>query len=48
MKDRPKDRLMWWVAGAFALMLGAWTVLFIVAAKHRVAEVPIVTQTPVH
>lgn len=35
--------LMWWVAGAFALLLTAWSAFFYVASRHRVPEVPLAT-----
>jgi hypothetical protein len=34
-------RLWLWVLAAFALQFAAWTVWFAVAAKHKVAEVPL-------
>ena len=42
MKTQARDHLMWWVAGAFALLLTAWTTFFVIAAHNRVPEVPIV------
>lgn len=40
--DRP-SRLWLWVVAAFALQAAAWTTWFILAAHHRVAEVPLET-----
>jgi len=34
------DRQLWlWVVAAFALLFGAWTVMFTVASRHRIPEV---------
>jgi hypothetical protein len=41
MKTKSTGMLWWWVAGAFALLLTAWTAMFIVAAHHPVREVPL-------
>ena len=38
---RGRGRLLLWVLGAFAVQLAAWTAWFIIAAQHRVAEVPL-------
>ncbi len=50
MKTTAKnERLTWlwvWVAGAFLVMLAAWTVMFTLAAKNHVEEVPVVTRMP--
>ena len=43
----PKGRSGWlwvWVGGAFGVMLAAWAVLFTLASKHRVEDVPVITQ----
>ena len=34
------------LAGAFVLQLGAWTAWFVIASRHKVAEVPLATATP--
>ncbi len=36
-----KDRLLWWVAGAFALLITAWATFFVIASRQHVAEVPL-------
>lgn len=44
------DRSPWlwvWVAGAFLVMFIAWAVMFNIASKNRVAEVPLATH-PAH
>jgi len=33
--------LLWLAAGAFAVLLGAWTVLIIIAHRHPVPTVPV-------
>jgi len=38
------SRLWLWVVAAFALQAAAWTTWFILAAQHRVAEVPLETR----
>jgi len=38
-----RSRLWLWFVAAFVLQLGAWTAWFVVAAKHKVAEVPLAT-----
>ena len=46
-KNAETDRLTWlwvWVGGAFLLMFAAWAVLFTLAAKNHVEDVPLVTQ----
>ncbi|MGC4074244.1 MAG: hypothetical protein QM760_17375 [Nibricoccus sp.] len=41
------DRKLWLgVSLGFCLLLGAWTILFVVAANNRVAEVPLAHKTP--
>jgi hypothetical protein len=40
LTPRP-SRLWLWVVAAFALQAAAWTTWFILAAHHRVAEVPL-------
>lgn len=42
---KPNNAILWWALLGFALMLSAWTVLFVVASHHRVAEVPLATQS---
>lgn len=42
---RPRNHVLWFAAGAFSLLIAAWTAFFIVAAHHRVPEVP-VAHTP--
>lgn len=44
MIQRKNNAVLWMAAFGFALLLGAWTVLFVVASHHRVPEVPVVTQ----
>lgn len=45
MKTKSKNgRLMWWVAAAFALLLTAWTAMFVAASQTPVASVPLVTR----
>jgi hypothetical protein len=36
---------MWWVGGAFAVLIGAWTTFFVIASNNRVQEVPLATRT---
>lgn len=38
-----KSRLWLWFVAAALLQLGAWTAWFIIAANHRVQEVPLAT-----
>lgn len=46
MKPR-SDRSLWLGVGlAFALLLGAWALLFTIAAEHPVESVPLATATP--
>jgi hypothetical protein len=43
--DRPARRgnaLLWLAGGAFAVLLGAWTLLALIAWRHPVAPVPVV------
>lgn len=35
------NRLLWIVAGAFALLLAAWAAFLVIAGRHPVAPVPI-------
>lgn len=37
-----RSRLWWWFVAAFLLQAAAWIVWFMIAAEHRVAEVPVV------
>ena len=46
VKKNAKPWLWVWVGGAFLVMLAAWAVMFTVAAKNRVEDVPVVTQPP--
>ncbi len=46
MKTKTDNRVLWWAAFAFALLISAWTALFTIAAHHRVAETPLVTSPP--
>lgn len=39
---RPSRLWLWFVA-AFVLQLGAWTAWFVIAAQHKVKEVPLAT-----
>lgn len=41
MNKEPPDRLMWWVGGAFAVLVAAWVTFFVIAANNRVPEVPL-------
>lgn len=41
---KPSNAILWWAMLGFALMFSAWTVLFVVAAHHRIAEVPLPIQ----
>lgn len=42
--SEPKpSRLWWWFVAAFILQVLAWTAWLVIAAKNRVAEVPLVT-----
>ncbi len=36
-------RLWWWVMLAFALQIAAWTAWFVIARRHPVQEVPVVS-----
>lgn len=36
------SRLTLWVLLAFVVQAGAWTAWFVIAARHKVAEVPLV------
>lgn len=36
------SRLWLWVVAAFVIQAAMWTALFIIAAHHKVAEVPLV------
>lgn len=44
MKKASGDRLLWLAAGAFAVLLAAWTVFFVIARNHPVASVPLTTE----
>ncbi|HTQ31099.1 MAG TPA: hypothetical protein VMI53_07805 [Opitutaceae bacterium] len=46
MKKASNDRLLLWAGLAFALQLGLWVALFIVASRHPVAEVPLAAAPP--
>lgn len=41
--DRKKSRLLVWVVLAFLIQAIAWTAWFTIAARHKVAEVPLQT-----
>jgi hypothetical protein len=41
-KNKP-SRLWWWFVAAFVVQAAAWTAWFIIAAHHRVQEVPFAT-----
>lgn len=44
VKDRSgRSRLWWWFVAAFLIQAVAWIVWFVIAAQHRVAEVPLAT-----
>lgn len=40
---KQNNTVLWWAALGFTLLLSAWTVFFVVATQHRVAEVPLAT-----
>jgi len=45
-KSIKNDRLTWlwvWVGGAFLVMLAAWAVMFTVASRNHVQDVPLAT-----
>jgi len=44
MITKKHSGLWLWVGLAFGLMLAAWTTFFVIAAQHKVEEVPL--QTP--
>lgn len=37
------SRLWWWFVLAFVLQAAAWTTWFVIASRHRVEEVPLIT-----
>ena len=42
---RAKPSRLWlWFVGAFLLQLVMWSVWFVIASQHRVAEVPLATK----
>lgn len=44
----PRRSYLWlWFVAAFLIQAGAWTTWFIIAGKHRVEEVPLVSFEPV-
>lgn len=43
----PRSYLWLWFVGAFLIQAGAWTAWFIIAGKHQVEEVPLVSFEPV-
>jgi hypothetical protein len=36
-----RNPLLWWVGGAFAVLILAWAVFFVIASRHKVEEVPL-------
>ena len=44
MVIKEHNGLWLWVGLAFGLMLAAWTTFFVIAAQHKVEEVPLQTQ----
>ncbi len=44
MKKASGGKLLFWAGVAFALQIALWTALFVLAARHPVAEVPLATQ----
>jgi hypothetical protein len=47
-KKRARRSYLWlWFVGAFLIQAGAWTAWFIIAGKHPVEEVPLVSSEPV-
>lgn len=43
MKENTGSRIWWWFVGACVLQLVVWTAWFIIAAHHKVEEVPLAT-----
>jgi hypothetical protein len=43
MKNKTVPSLFWGVAFGFGCLLAAWTAFFVVAARHRVPDVPLAT-----
>jgi hypothetical protein len=41
MKNNGKNTPLWWAAFGFALLVSVWFIFFVVAAHHRVADVPL-------
>jgi hypothetical protein len=41
-KPRRNSQLLWWALAAFAVQLAVWSIWFVIAARHPVAEVPVV------
>lgn len=39
-----RSRIWWWVVVAFLVQIAAWTAWFIIAKKHAVEEVPLVSE----
>lgn len=37
------SRVWWWIVAVLLLQAAAWIAWFIIAAQHRVAEVPLAT-----
>ena len=46
--DRGGNRLLWLAAGAFTVMIAAWTAFFFIAHRHPVGTVPMVTNAVRH
>jgi len=43
-EHKPRNSKLWlWIVFACLLQLAAWTVWFMIAARHRVQEVPLVS-----
>jgi hypothetical protein len=41
--DGKPSRLWLWFVAAFLIQVGAWTTWFVIAAQHKVQEVPLAT-----
>lgn len=42
--ERKASRLLWWVVAAFVIQISVWAAWLIFASRHRVEEVPLVTE----
>jgi hypothetical protein len=48
MKNTKGTKLWLWILAAFLLQLAAWGAWLNIAARHKVAEVPLATPRPAH